>query len=96
MAEQEPDKSFAAAETWFAISLLRQARARATSRPAPEGQYPDEAIDTTAAEAHRRLLKHLVALPEDRQRDATSVILWAMILEYLHATKRHLPGWQRA
>ncbi len=92
MAAQEPDKSFAAAETWFAISLLRQARAKATSRPVPEGQYPDEAIDTTAAEAHRRLLKHLVSLPEDTQRDATSVMFWAMILEYLHATKSHRPG----
>ncbi len=88
MADHASDKNFAAAETWFAISLLRQARAKATSRPAPEGQYPDEAIDATAAEAHRRLLKHLVSLPEGQQRDATSVMLWAMILEYLHATKR--------
>ncbi len=92
MATQAPDKNLAASETWFAISLLRQARAKATSRPAAERQYPDEAIDVTAAEAHVRLLKHLASLPPDQQRDATSVLFWAMILEYLHATTRRAPG----
>jgi hypothetical protein len=94
MEEHEVDTSFAAAEAWFAISLLRQSRARAASRPLAEGD-PDEALEATAQEAHRRLLEHLFSLPHDKQGDATNVMFWAMIREDLHATTRRPAGWRR-
>ncbi len=93
MEGQEPDKSFATSEAWFAISLLRQSRAQATSRPVAVGN-PEEALDATAAEGHRRLLDHLASLPHAQQRDAMSVMLWAMLREYLQVATHRSAAWR--
>ncbi len=94
MEQQGPDKNFAASEAWFAISLLRQSRANAASRPFAERNNLDKAIEETAELAHRRLMEHLLSLPKDKQGDATGVIFWAMIREHLHATKRRPADWR--
>jgi hypothetical protein len=93
MAGPVLDKGFATTEAWFAISLLRQSRAKATSRPFAVGD-PDEALDTGAAEAHRRLLEHLSSLPQEQQRDAMSVLFWAMIREHLHVATHRPAEWR--
>jgi hypothetical protein len=94
MEQHEPDKNFAASEAWFAISLLRQSRANAASRPFAEDDNLDRTIEETAEIAHRRLMEHLLSLPKDKQSDATGVIFWAMIREHLHATSRRPAGWR--
>ncbi len=93
MNTEEPHTSFATSEAWFAISLLRQARAQATSRPVAQGN-PDEALDAVAGEGHRRLLEHLASLPHEQQRDAMSVMLWAMLREYLQVATHRPAAWR--
>ncbi len=93
MNTEEPHTSFATSEAWFAISLLRQSRAKVTSRPVAVAD-PDTTLDATAEDAHRRLLEHLVALPPEQQRHATSVLFWAMIREYLQVATHRPSAWR--
>ena len=80
----EKDRQFVQAQESFGVSLLRQARQRASGLPpASEDQQHDAPLSDAANEALEQLLEHVVPLPEDKQAEALTMIAYGMIMEHL-------------
>ena len=85
------------AQQYFGVSLLRQARQKATElTPETEGQHPDVRISDAANEAFESLLEHVSALPEDKQGEALTMVACGMIMEHLRLAAWTPRLWQRS
>ena len=81
-ADQE--RQFVQSQESFGISLLRQARQKARELPpATEGQQPDMPLSDAVSGALGHLIEHVIALPEDKQTEALTMIAHGMIMEHL-------------
>jgi len=83
------DSHFVQSQESFGASLLRQARQTATELPpAAEGEQPDTPLSEAANDALGHLIEHILALPEDKQADAFTIIAYGMIMEHLRLATR--------
>lgn len=80
----DKDSQFTQSQESFGVSLLRQARQKARELPpATEGQHPDTPLSDAASDALGHLIEHVIALPEDKQTEALTMIAYGMIMEHL-------------
>lgn len=83
----DKERHFVQAQESFGVSLLWQARQMVRGLPpAAQGEHPDTPLAEAASEALDRLIEHVVALPEDKQSEALTVIAYGMIMEYLRVS----------
>ena len=84
MDTPQGQRQFELAQESFGITLLRQARQRASELPpAGHGQPPDAPLSEAASEAFGCLLGHIFALPEEKRITALLMVASGMIVEHL-------------
>lgn len=86
MAETRDDQEphFVQAQESFGVSLLRWASRKVRELPpAAKGEHPDTPLAVAASAALDRLIEHRVPVPEDRQAEASLMIVHGMIMEHL-------------
>jgi len=81
---EDQERQFVQAQESFGVSLLRQARRKVRELPpAAKGEHPDTPLAVAASEALDHLIEHMVPVPEDRQTEASLMIVYGMIMEHL-------------
>ena len=83
-ARDDQERQFVQAQESFGGNLLRRARRKVRELPpAAKGEHPDTPLAVAASEALDHLIEHMVPVPEDRQTDASLMIVYGMIMEHL-------------
>ena len=83
-ARDDQERQFVQAQESFGVNLLRRARRRVRELPpAAKGEHPDTPLAVAASEALDHLIEHMVPVPEDRQTEASLMIVYGMIMEHL-------------
>jgi len=83
-SREDQERQFVQAQESFGVSLLRRARRKVGELPpAAKGEHPDTPLAVAASEALDHLIEHMVPVPEDRQTEASLMIVYGMIMEHL-------------